>query len=1149
MNEIGVGKKSAVSIGKTTELEHAKTSNFKLINVPEEDGKTAHIESVQYPSGTASSEFAIVDNDYASDWILNSWTSGGYGGKHNGPIVSFDDYYTMDRIILVESTKQTYDYFSSRIQYWDENGTAHTISGKHSVKKDATGKRYYEFVLDKPITTNKVQISFSNYLAYADGMISIAEMKFYEYDPLEGEIYSIFEDDTHVSLHSWVTMDHINELEERLNVIDDVSGEYHYKKDILTLELENAKSILKEEALRASYTVDTGVSKKNDSHLGFQSGLSALQPLGITAHEGEELIIYVGKEGSKVGASSNVKLVATQYHAESGTWYKDVVSNLKVGRNEVKIPKISSMSVEHGGALYVEYTDNNTSQEISIRVSGGTDYPVLDLSNIETEAKKKDAIRSYLKSLTSYVAGLEEMHNHNHKDNPDSNCDYEYDNKNCIYNTTDIVLDLMMYSVSAEQILNGINQKAGSDLEAQVEAMYASLAAMDQMMELFYQHKGLVEYPTDPTAYKEFVSLYGDKNKMPTTRQNIRYHRMFAGAFMYAGGLHIGIEWDSVPGLVNAEPIVSNDGKYESGNLFGWGIAHEIGHIINQSEYTVAEVTNNYYSILAQADETNDAVRFQYEDVYEKVTSGTVGASDNVFTNLALYWQLHLAYDNGYNYKTYDKYEEQITNLIMARMDAYARNTALAPAFADGRVFTVSDVANTDNALMRLACAATEKNLLDFFIAWGMVPDQGTIEYASQFTKETRKIQYVNDEARLYRIENTTQADEIKAETSAAAVHATLYNAPNSNQVTLNFGVSGMQTDSLLGYEILRNGEPIAFVEGTQTEYVDTVTFNNKVVTYSVVAYDKFLNPTQEYQLAKIKIKHDGSISKEVFSISTNMVSDQDHQDKDDICGVHPIQAITQAINYDYSDTYVGSTEGKDAEIVLNLGEVTQIAGLKYTKGGDNPIQNYEIQVSLNGTNWTSVKTGTFDSEENQETVYFTNSESQTGARLELHEVSYVKLIAIGQSSVSISELDIIGQPDDNVELIEDGIGKLAQDFIVVSGVTIPQGSVVFTGEYSGHPAFNVVLLIDADTDQVIEGDQYIFAQDPEGAELGAVSSGTWLYVIEPNEDGSLPNLPKNVKAELYRVDDAIQLTGQRFVSDTLTVKVPEVLQDITVNK
>ena len=135
-----------------------------------------------------------------------------------------------------------------------------------------------------------------------------------------------------------------------------------------------------------------------------------------------------------------------------------------------------------------------------------------------------------------------------------------------------------------------------------------------------------------------------------------------------------------------------------SGQLFGWGIAHEIGHIINQPSYAIAEITNNYYSILAQAKETNDSVRYKYEDVYKKVTSGTKGRAENVFTSLAMYWQLHLAYDDGYNYKTYETYEEQFNNLFFARVDAYARNTAIAPA-PEGIALTIPK--DVDNTLMR----------------------------------------------------------------------------------------------------------------------------------------------------------------------------------------------------------------------------------------------------------------------------------------------------------------------------------------------------------------------------------------------------------------------------------------------------------------
>ena len=54
--------------------------------------------------------------------------------------------------------------------------------------------------------------------------------------------------------------------------------------------------------------------------------------------------------------------------------------------------------------------------------------------------------------------------------------------------------------------------------------------------------------------------------------------------------------------------------------------------------------------------------------------------------------------------------------------------------------------------------------------------------------------------------------------------------------------------------------------------------------------------------------------------------------------------------------------------------------------------------------------------------------------------------------------------------------------------------------------------------------------------------------MIEPDVDGQLPTLPKNIKAELYRVDNAVTLEGQRFVSDTLMVQVPEELGDIIIN-
>ena len=99
-------------------------------------------------------------------------------------------------------------------------------------------------------------------------------------------------------------------------------------------------------------------------------------------------------------------------------------------------------------------------------------------------------------------------------------------------------------------------------------------------MELFYQHKGLADSfdaGTDAAVIKS--------NLLPSQHLNIRYTRMFAGAFMYAAGNHIGIEWDSVPGLGKGSPVaVDGDGEKASGSYFGWGHrARDRGTNINQA--------------------------------------------------------------------------------------------------------------------------------------------------------------------------------------------------------------------------------------------------------------------------------------------------------------------------------------------------------------------------------------------------------------------------------------------------------------------------------------------------------------------------------------------------------------------------------------
>lgn len=1144
-NRIGEGRPSIVSVAETIDVNPPITTNYKLINRPIEGvTKTANIAGVEYVGGTRpENEFAVVDNDYTTAWSINTWDAGGYNPGKPSPIVEFYQTCKIGKVIVVAEESQEADYFYGKTQYWDEDGKSTIINGQFTKKTSSNGKLYYEFEYSTPIMAKKIQINFALYLPGSGNSISIAEMKFYEYDELKDEIANLYTDQLCVTLRDDVTEQTIVDLETKLNTKEEASGEYNPKREMLQRELDTAREILNNKELKPALKIDTTVTSAKDSHIGFRGGLNAWQPLGIVGYSGEKIVIYVGNPKMKTGDNTNLQLIATQYHAESGNWHK-VVTTLKVGRNEIEMPKIGTLDFESGGSLYINYTGNNANDIYGVRVSGGQEIPVLDLTKATTEEERRAVVKEYVEKLAVVVPQIEAKHNEIHKGNESNSINYDYQKENCILGATEIVLKTMMYSVSSEQIYNALR---GDTAEAKADQLYNSLVAMEDMIDLFYQHKGLSK---DPNA--------GAKNQYPSSRLNIRYQRMFSGAFMYAGGLHIGIEWGSIGGLATSVPIQSDEnGKYISGNYFGWGIAHEIGHIINEGAYAIAEITNNYFSVLAQAKDTNNSVRFQYRNVYDKVTSGTTGKASNVFTQLGMYWQLHLAYDlDGYNYKTYDNYEEQFNNLFFARVDSYARDITKAPKANENAVELTLNGADTDNKLMRLAVAAAEKNILEFFEDWGMVPDATTRQYAEQFEKETRRIKFVNDEARVYQLEGKAGFTE-GARPTVQIENEVINDTVNDTQIRLKLGLENASQEQLLGFEIYRNGKSVGFVTADETEFIDTINVNNRVYKYEVAAIDKWLNATQKVTLNPIKVRHDGSIAKDAFTITTNMTSTEDVKEEEDknCSGMPSVQAVSKLINKNTEDSYTGTTE-QNAEIVVELNEILSIVGFKVTKANESDeLPDYELQISTDKQNWETVKSGKLEFNGKVATVYFDKFEIDKDPRVQVYDTSYVKLIfkntTNNEMTITLSELDILGKPGDNIEILkENGIGTLKEDYILdeEKGTKIPAGSFIVTGEYSGHPAYNVVKLYN-ENGELIAGSQIIFAQEPTEGNLGNITEGTWIYYIEPEDLEQLNGLPAKVKAELYRVDDALTLEGERLVSDSLERDVPETLPMIEINK
>ena len=171
-----------------------------------------------------------------------------------------------------------------------------------------------------------------------------------------------------------------------------------------------------------------------------------------------------------------------------------------------------------------------------------------------------------------------------------------------------------------------------------------------------------------------------------------------------------------------------------------------------------------------------------------------------------------------------------------------------------------------------------------------------------------------------------------------------------------------------------------------------------------------------------------------------------------------------------------------------------------------------------------------------------------------------MKLVISGQKGkeIAISELDVLGVTGDNVDFYSTqestpAIGRLASDYKYgdKESDVIPKDSIIFTGSYKGNPAYNVVLLYDQngnivggqDGDGNLKARQIILADVPDTGLIQDVSSGTWIYWIEPKDQTNLDGL--KVRAELYRVNNAQTNEGQRLVSDSLYREVPKDLPEI----
>lgn len=1229
----GTSGNSAVHEATTTSVTAAKLPNYLLLNTQDSSGAyfthitDATIAATGYTVNDSEVDTArngalcLFDGKFESNIQISDWDLGtSYNQYNHGVKVTFDSPQKIGMISFAAAVDNI-GYRGVKVRI---NGNEFVNGCTISLRDGGNGRKYSLIKLPREVEASEILIGVNR----VDGGrgINMAEMRFHGYNTIEDEIDALYDNsqpeykDMRMKLlakwHEPAGSDgklagdvEIARLEAKAT--EQSNGEDYPFKSIVQAEIAYAKQLLEDEkagevndSIQAIHT-DLADAYDANKNLGI-SGLNAWQPLGRVAHEGEDIIIYVNAPNSTASKSKIDLYIGQKYGTAS--YAPKRVGTFATGRTMFTIPSNVFSSEggasEHGGRLYAVYTGNNPNEQWSVRILGAQKIPTLDLFRVTDTAEREKRVKAYVDELNAYIGTIKDIHT-NHAPNADA----QYSDRYCVANSTDIMLDRIMFSVPAKQ--------AKAACSGNADNLLAACDGADQMMQLFYQHKGLMDAGAGVDA----------KNTAPVRHLNIRCMQMTGGAFMYAAGNHIGVGYNEAKnfGMLRANTHTAASSGAFDGTYFGWGTAHEIGHNINDSRYVVAEVTNNYFAQICSNAKTNgDYVRWgsgfhnDYTKVFDRVTSGVMGSAGGVGTQLAMYWQLALAFDNHEIYTMYNTYDDLFKNRFFARVDSYARNPSQVSGLAvDG---------GTQQNIVRLASAAAGKDLSEYFLAWGIAPDAQTQAFLGTLPKEERAIQYATEATANRELVDGTLSLAAHSFKGAAAedVFTVSPVASVGDHTGFTITPTAAAKDKVHGFEVSR----ITYSKGKQTapqvmkfiaepdengSYVfsdDAAGMGNRMVRYQIQAIDKCLYRSGSMQTADVKMRGTGYYDPSGFSVDTNMVQragaepDIDGDDVaapdfdsvvDGLCEEGQTDAYRSALLAVMTDgadaeTFIGHTKdaGDDPYIIVDMGQVQPVEHIEYTLPDPaRSLYKYELYLSTDGEDWGEpvstgdvLPTGGADYETRTGAIYMEVPDSAEGnGYICTVNARYVKIVALGQGGenkdISISRLAVYGPSGDNIELgttdtegasSADSVfaGILESDFAYDSenpDAKIKAGSLVFLGEFKGNPAYNQVMLYDQDgvvvggtemgTDkdgnevEVLKATQIILAPRPDDKGIRDTWDGRWIYWIEPEDVAGLDL--KKVCAELYRVDNAFTSEGERLVSDCGFRSMPSELPKISL--
>lgn len=316
-------------------------------------------------------------------------------------------------------------------------------------------------------------------------------------------------------------------------------------------------------------------------------------------------------------------------------------------------------------------------------------------------------------------------------------------------------------------------------------------------------------------------------------------------------------------------------------DMYGWGMSHEYGHMLDNNVIAVAEETNNLYSIAGSRHGGIEASRAAgtafNPSAYYHVNAmnatkrrdaelAQMAADPNyvpdwmngnvwgtyIWTHVTTWWN-GLHFFDDWDYAGYDFSASPYTEEIAADVETYGAYGATLRILRGNpaAVKTIEDLASnatTGVKYNRMAVAftmGTGYNFAEYLYELGerdLAPE--VLEWCAQYPSMPRKVKYfsLNTDAQI--INGAKTYEEIVGADGTIEPEFTVEIVGNALRVT-----ASMPSDELArattAWELYRDGQLVGFSRDGAFELTDDVG-NGDPASFSVVAYDVRLNPHTE---------------------------------------------------------------------------------------------------------------------------------------------------------------------------------------------------------------------------------------------------------------------------------------------------------------